>query len=99
MPPIVTPCGRTFGVGLGFGLGLGVVVVDGVVVVVAVVPVSVVVVSVVDPVVVPGGSCADPAGTSAANRPAAASVSALTAMTSGRFTARMSVIEGKNGNA
>src|SRR6478752_5591006 len=92
MPPTVTPCGSTFGVGFGFGFGLGFgfVVVDGVVVVVvvavAVVPVSVVVVSVVDPVVVGGGSCAEPAGTSAANRPAAASASALTAMTSGRFT-------------
>src|SRR6185437_3608343 len=86
MPPIVTPCGSTFGA--GFGFGFGVVVVDGVVVVVvvAVVPVSVVVVSVVEPVVVGGGSCAEPEGTSAANRPAAASASALTAMTSGRFT-------------
>src|SRR6478672_5662546 len=86
MPPTVTPCGSTFGVGFGFGFGFGLGVVVVVVVAVAVVPVSVVVVSVVDPVVVGGGSCAEPAGTSAANRPAAASASALTAMTSGRFT-------------
>ena len=58
MPPIVTPCGSTFGVGFGFGFGFGAVVV---VVVVAVVVAVVVVVpsswssSVVDPVVVGGG--------------------------------------------
>jgi hypothetical protein len=88
IPPIVTPCGKTFGTGFGRGLGFGVVVV-AVVVVVVVVVVSVVpgcVLSVVDPFEVVGGNCAEPMGTTAAKPPAAASARALTAMANERFT-------------
>src|SRR5882672_5133789 len=91
MPPIVTPCGRRTGLGLGFGGG-GVVVVASVVVsvvpVVPVVSVVVVVVTSVEVVPVGGGSCADPAGTSVVKTPAAESASAATAIPRARLTAQ-----------
>src|SRR5258706_6722395 len=88
MPPMVTPCGRLTGCGLGFGVVVVVALVVVSVDVVVLVVVATVVDVDVDVGVVGGGSCADPAGTSASKTPAAESESAATAIPRARFTAQ-----------